>query len=233
MQRVPPTSVVVTVNPSQVELLKVEAGHLRAKVADLPNHLKPDDTAGNRLYLLNALQESIDALDHTKKKYVELEKNPLFLPKVNVFFDNIGTSYKVASMELDKKVAQQTKPRLVEANQVGTFVDLAVALVKASIIHNADAYELVADAEELTFDFKVSSTPMPGATIAYKLWGDGDEDYVEVNGETPVTIPNLPRAVYYVRIRLENYVEKKGVRFDATKEKTGEMIIKLDPVKRP
>jgi hypothetical protein len=223
-----PTSVKVTISPSQIQLLRGEIDRLRAQANDLPDHLKPSDQA----VLSSTLQAVTDELARTKIKYVELEKNAEFLSKIDKFFDNIGIEYKDTNAKLDKGVAQGGKPRLVQANQVGTLVDTAVRFVKAAINHNADAYELVADAEELTFDLNVSSVPKPGATIAYKLWGDRDEDYIEVNGETPITIYNLARAVYFVRIRLKNYVEKNGVRFDAIKEKSGEMTIKLEPIKQ-
>jgi hypothetical protein len=217
---VTPTSVAVTVNPSQVQLLLEKADLLKAKAQHLRLQLSSGDVAANqdlmRKSLQTSLQEAMTELDATEKNYKEKGMEASFTPAVNAFFDDIRFSYSEALKTLTENFPKvsQTGPRLAGVN---AFVGersrrsgRASDLVFGSIQHNVDAYEIVASSKYLTFDLEVYSDPR-GATISYKLRGD---EYKTVEHETDWIIRNIPRAVYFVRLQMQGCKDEER-RFDA------------------
>ena len=203
---VTPTSVAVTVNPSQVQLLLEKADLLKAKAQHLRQQLSSGDIAANqdlmRKSLQTSLQEAMTELDATEKNYKEKGVDALSTPAINAFFDDIRFSDAEALKTLIEKFAQvpQTGPRLVQVNGfVGGQPRRSIRasdLVLASIQHNVDAYEIAASSKLLTFNLDVYSVPQ-GATISYRLGGG---EYHPVDHETDWQIPNLPRAVYFIKV---------------------------------
>jgi hypothetical protein len=225
---VTPTSVDVTVNPSQIQLLRGEADRLRAKAEQLSRQLRSGDTATNQVILQTNLHEAMDDLDKTEVKYKEIGTNPLPAQAVGVFFDDIRFSYGEALRVLANESAQSsaTGPRFerVGAALAGPLPRLSHAsdAVVASILHNAEAYSVVASSGEMTFTLDVYSDP-PGATISYRT---RITEYLFLDHDTDWHIDNLPRAVYLIRLQKTGYEDQERP-FDAIKNKGTSIKITL------
>jgi hypothetical protein len=199
-----PTSVVVTVNASQSELLVAEADRLRAKAAAIPRQLKPNDVDANRRFLLGALSEAIDDLDRTEKKYKEKETNPTSSSVVDAFFGDIRISYDEARAILDKKSARVPQSGWlveVKADMDSPSQRVAVDAVVGSIKHNAAAYDLAALTLSLTFNLDVRSQPSD-AIISYKHRGEEFKTYFN---KTNTTLERLDRGQYTIRLQKLGY----------------------------
>jgi hypothetical protein len=66
---VTPTSVAVTVNPSQIQLLLGEADRLRAKAQHLDGQLSSTDQVGNQALLRTSVQEAVTDVDRTEQTF--------------------------------------------------------------------------------------------------------------------------------------------------------------------
>jgi hypothetical protein len=223
---VTPTSVVVTVNPSQIELLREEADHLRAKERHLREQLASESSNTHQVVLQTSLQDALTDLERTKNSFIGLQKGmePASRRAVYIFFDDIERTYVHAQEAVVKTSARlpRAQPRLMQVHYAFTglayHLDPAADAVLESIVHNEAAYDVVASSKLLTFTLEVDSKPK-GATISYKLRGD---DYHSLHHETDWRIENLPRAVYLVRVQKEGYEEQEKP-FDAIKD-TGTSI---------
>lgn len=223
---VTPTSVAVTVNPSQIELLRGEADRLRAKERHLREQLASQDSSAQKIVLQSTLREALAELEQTKNKFIDLQKGaePTSGNLAKTFFDDIKRTYNDAWDALAKTSASlsHVPPTLRQVHYA--FGERTLRLYSVSdaalesILHNAAAYDVVALSKSLTFTLEVISQPK-GATISYKLRG---EDYRELGHETDWRIENLARAVYFVRVHKNGYQEKEKL-FDAIKE-TGTSI---------
>lgn len=111
---VTPSSAVVTVNPSQVQLLLGEADGLKAKAQQIKEQLSSEDPAANQVLLQNSLKDAVDDLDKTEKTYQKLELEPSSSRAINIFFDDIRFGYGEARKALTNQSAQgsQSGPRL-------------------------------------------------------------------------------------------------------------------------
>jgi hypothetical protein len=195
-----PSSVRVTVNPSQIELLKIEAGHLRAKAAEIKKTLSPTDTAANKAILQNALQQAVKDLAATESEYKKKETEPPSPPAVDVFFHDIKVSYDEARAILDGKLTglPRSIPQLVEVKtEVGAPEDSIRDAVLDSIDHNVAAYETVAQSGAYVFSLEVLSQPQD-AEISFRRRG---EQFRSQGNRTNSSIVNLPRAVYVIRLQ--------------------------------
>jgi hypothetical protein len=226
---VTPTSVDVTVNPSQIQLLLGEADRLRAKAEQLNGQLHSGDMAANKILLQTNLQDAMSDVDSTEAKYKEIGADPSPARVVGIFFDDIRFGYGEALRTLDNSPAHSsvTKPRLdrVSAALAGSapHLDRASSAVLASILHNAKAYEVVASSKAMTFTLDVYSDP-PGATISYRL---REGEYQILDHETDWHIENLTRAVYFVRLQKPGY-EDREITFDAIDNSRTSVKISLD-----
>jgi hypothetical protein len=226
---VTPTSVAVTVNPSQVQLLLGEADRLKAKAHRIGVQLSSGNLAANQLLLQNTLQEAVADLDTTEQAYKVKGSDQSFARPVNIFFDDIRFSYGEALKALanNSTVGPPAGPRLerMSAAKVGPSPRLnpASQAVLACILHNAKAYEVVASSKSVTFNLDVFSEPK-GAAVSYRLRGG---EYHALDHETDWRIENLTRAVYLIRLQKPSY-EDKEVTFDAI-DGTGTSInVRLD-----
>jgi len=211
-----PTSVAVTVNPSQVQLLLAVADRLKARAQQLKQQLSSEGIAANQALLRNSLFEALADVDSTEAAYKQREREPSAAHAVNVFFDDIRLTYGDALKAISDQSAKLrhtgTLMERVSAFPRGSSLnpDPASEAVLASILHAARACEIVASLKEMTFNLDVFSNPK-GATISYRLRG---EEYHPLDHETDWRIENLPRAVYLIRLQKQGY-EDKEVTFDA------------------
>jgi hypothetical protein len=215
---VTPTSVVVTVNPSQIQLLVAEADRLRAKAQHLKELISSNNATANQALLQNNLLGALKDLDKTessfKQKGAETSSRD-----VTIFFDDIRRTYAAAlKIANSPSLVLQTEPRLIAAKaEPDTPLNAASEAAVASIERNVSAYDVVVSTKMITFTLSVYSSP-DHAAIFYKR--DGDDEYQPVEHDTDWKIEKIPRAFYYVRL------EKKGCE---TQEKPFDAMKNADP----
>jgi hypothetical protein len=228
MGLVMPTSVAVTVNPSQIQLLLAEADRLKAKAEHLRQQLNSKNMAANQVLLRNSVQEATTDLDKTENIYKQKGLDHLSAQAVNIFFDDIRLNYGEALKVLanDSARGAQTGPRLERVSAVvggsSPRLNRASQAVLASILHNARAYNVVASSGLITFNLEVSSDPQ-GASVFY---GQRGEKYHSLYHETDWRIDNLPRAVYLIRFQKQGYVDRE-VTFDAINNTSSNIHVRL------
>lgn len=226
---VTPTSVAVTVNPSQIDLLRGEADHLKAKAQHLKQQLSSEDLATDQVLLRSSVQDAVSELDKTEAAYKERGMEPSYAKAVDIFFDDIRFGYGQAlkTLTAGSGQARQFGPQLERVNAAqgaaSPRLNPASQAVLSSILHNARAYEVVASSGVMTFNLNVYSEPK-GAAISYRRTG---EDYHPLDHETDWRIENLPRAVYSIRLQKPGY-EDKEVPFDAVDSTSTSIDIRLD-----
>lgn len=227
---VTPTSVAVTVNPSQIQLLRAEASALRAKAKALKQKLSPGDPAANQVLLQNSLQEAIADLDRTEEAYKKQGWDQSSARAVSVFFGDIRFDYeeKLKALASQSARSSQTGPWLEPVSAVlggpSPRLNPASQVVLASILHNARAYDVVASSSSMTFNLEVFSEPQ-GAAVSYRL--RGGESHA-LDHETDWRIENLPRAVYLITFRKEGYEPKEDVPFDAINSTSPSIVVRLE-----
>jgi hypothetical protein len=201
---VTPTSVAVTVNPSQIQLLLGEADRLKAKAQHIRGQLSSENMTANQVLLQNSLQEALADLDKTEEAYKQKGSDQSSARPVNIFFDDIRFDYGEALKTLANQSAQgpQAGPRLerVSAALGGPPPRLSPAsqAVLASILHNARAYDVLASSGYVTFTLEVTSTP-DHATVSYRQ--RLDPEFKTLDHETDWHIPNLYHATYLIRFQ--------------------------------
>jgi hypothetical protein len=226
---VTPTSVAVTVNPSQIQLLSGEADRLKAKERDLDEQLRSRDLVANRALLKNSLQEAVTDVDTTEATFKQRGVDPEASRAINIFFDDIRFSYGEALEAMANESAQGTPigPQLkaVKGFSGGPTVRLtrASSAVLASILHNAKAYDIAVSTKTLTFSLDVFSDPK-GAKISYRQRGG---NYQFLDHETDWQIENLPRAVYLIRLQKTGYRDEERT-FDAVDSTRSSITIPLE-----
>jgi hypothetical protein len=211
---VTPTSAIVIVNPSQIELLRADADHLRAKAENLSQRLRSGHMVADQELLLENVKEAMGDLDKTEAAYKEREDKgaePSYTQAVNVFFDDIRFEYGDALKSLKRNPAllHQTGPRPVLASsRIGGSpprLNRASEAVLKSIMHNAKAYDVMASSGKTTFDLEVSSEPT-GATVSYRQ--RIDPEYKTLDHQTDWRIPNLYHATYLIRFQKSDCEEQ-------------------------
>lgn len=226
---VTPTSAVVTINPSQAQLLLGAADHLRVKADRLKRQLGTGDFAASSALLRDALKDALTDVDQTESDFKGRSSERPASRAVDVFFDDIRLNYGGAMKTLAAEWAQASPaaPRLERAGVIYGDPPAKLAgasrAVLSSILHNAKAYEVVAGAGSLTFSLDVYSEP-EGATICYRQTG---QECKPVDHETDWRIENLPRAVYFIRLQKTGFRDKE-VRFDAMDNTGTSVKVKLD-----
>lgn len=177
-QEVFPTSVAVTINPSQIDLLHGEADRLNAKAKRLKEQILAQNKGGDVEALRTNLLEAAKDVDKTEQSFKQKSENQTAsIGAVNVFFDGVRYEYGEALREIGEQQANSNKnvPRLELVGIRHTTLPKSGAKgYKAalnSIVHNAEVYDFAASTASLTFSLMVTSSPQ-GATISYKQRGD-------------------------------------------------------------
>jgi hypothetical protein len=228
---VTPSSVEVTVNPSQIKLLQVEAGHLRTKAEYLRQQLSTADTATKEVLLRTSVQDAKKDVDQTEKNYKQQGGEPSseLAKDIKIFFQDIRNDYADALKEPVKQSAQNIRGEaqfeLVRASlwEPNPPLDPVSEAVLGSILHNAAAYEVVASTRDVKFNLDVYSDPQ-GASISWKLRGD---QYTPADHITDWRIENLPIAVYYILLQKRGYADKE-TRFDASSNTGSSIHVRLE-----
>jgi hypothetical protein len=227
-----PTSATVIVNPSQIELLRYEAGRLKAKVEHLRQQLSSENIAANHVILRKSVQDAMTDLDRTEAAYKEKgdkDAPPSYEKAVNTFFGDIRLTYREALKSLTDNSAllRQTEPRLVRVNSVTSVsssrLNPASEAVLTSILRNAKAYDILASSKTFYVNLVVFSEPK-GATISYRRRGG---EYQSLDHETDWRIENLERARYDIRLQKQGY-EDKVVPFDAMNSNSTSIHARLE-----
>jgi hypothetical protein len=230
---VTPTSVTVTVNPLQVQLLRVEAERLTARANLLKQQLSSEDTTANYVLLRDGLAEVMKYLDTTEAKYKEETNKGVdqsSIGEVSAFFDDIRLDYRETEKVLNNESAEskQFAPRLLlvdawEADSSPHLTHASAALLK-SILRNVKGYEIAASSKSMLFNLDVFSDPQ-GATISYHQRGKESHN---LDHETDWRIENLSRGVYFIKLQKPGY-EPNEVEFDAMTSTATSVSIPLRP----
>jgi hypothetical protein len=204
---VTPTSVVVTINPSQAQLLRGRADSLRARVDQLERQLSVEGSSSNRNLLLNNVQAALNDLDQTETVFKEKASEPTN-GHVDVFFDDIRADYGTALETIGSETAQVPSgvPRLLPTaaakGKSAFHFDRASIAVLNSLRRNAVAYDFVADSLKMTITLDVYSDPV-GATVTYCR--RGHRDCGTMQDETDSRIEGMDHAFYFIDFHKDGY----------------------------
>lgn len=206
-----PTSVEVTINPSQVQLLRREAVAVQTRIQDLKANLiqlpKSPDRGKLIAILQKNLSEALEAINSTERSFTERGSDLSVLDAAEVFFDDLRTSYREMIRDLPRARTDIAKDHpFITAALVDQPSYPALAQGPLRILEqNELAYTVVANNEHLTFDLEVNSFPA-GATVFYRRRADSERQ----NGKpTDSTIPSLPYAIWTVRFHLDGYKDEE------------------------
>jgi hypothetical protein len=190
-----PMSATVTINPQQSDLLRAQAGDLRAQVQRLQSRSERDrDIVSLQKTLTDALK-NVDTTEAAFKKYGSLPA-----PKaVDELFDDVKLNYGSAI-----KIVYQPSARPhvlnVSFSYGVTSSDASNALIKA-MAYNAAAYERVASTQDLVFYLDVTSDPQD-ATISY--WRIGG-DVIWQDKKTNSRIDNITIGTITIRLQKDGF----------------------------
>lgn len=208
-----PTSVEVSIKPSQVQLLRGEIARLQTQVqtlkASVAGEQEPLGAAKLRI-IGEKIEDELNSLKVTESKFRELgDKSQV--DAAQVFFDDLRTSYTEVLADLSGKAnGRATRAGFVatawppQEKHKSHYSLTALAAFRPFEL-NELAYRLVADTETLTFNLEVSSNP-EGATILYGR--RGDTSYKQHSSPTNSTIKSLPYAIWIVRFQKQGFRDK-------------------------
>lgn len=207
-----PTTVSVTIHPSQTQLLSGEADRINAKVEKMREQLKSLKPADSERLLFDGLRQALFDVDDTEKKFRQQATPEDSVKAIAVFFDDIRYQYSKPLALIGKTQTYRSElPHVVRASVNSSQQLNAVSrALLASMTHTAMAYELVATSNSLFFDLKVYSDP-EGAAISYRHPG---EDFEKASEPTTVLIRNLEIGVYEIRSERDGCSEQR-VPYDA------------------
>jgi hypothetical protein len=201
-----PQAAQISLNPSQVQLLRGGALRLQLQIQDLREQIKQIPAEGVAALIKGNLDTALAAIGKTKLAYEELEKDPSKKDQINIFFSDISTNY----VEAKRSVTEIEKPRIKKAefyrnspaDQNNNDADPVISQgVFRALEYNQRAYETAASVESLVFDLKITSIP-EGAKISYRRRGDVAP--TEAPENTNTTLKALTYARWIVRATLPN-----------------------------
>lgn len=225
---VKPTSVAVTVNPSQIQLLRGEIDRLSIKAQHLKEELNSKDAADRQALLRGSVDNALTELAATEEAYKKDGTEPSYLPVIEAFFGDIRNTYNEALKVLTNNSAQelQSEPRFIYANAIvsgaSPLTDASEAVVK-SIQRNINAYQVVILSGALEFDLEVRSDPQD-ATISYQQGKAGE--FKKWHDKTNSTLQGLTRASYIIKLQKTGYGDQ-CVEYDGMNDRTPVIVIKL------
>jgi len=213
-----PTSVQVTLSLSEAQLLRTEAVYLRARLQALKANIAVGSQNSTQGSVAQALRTKIDAelgfLAATEARFHALSSSePQANGAASVFFGDLRVSYEDAKAQLkDRSTRSEWSGSFKWAslsssqvsNQRPAYPVLAQAVFRV-FEQNELAYVTVANAESLTFDLDVSTSP-EGATISYRRRGDS---YRQHPDQTNSVIRALPYAIWTVRLQKQGYRDEE------------------------
>lgn len=205
-----PTSADIVVNPSQQQLLRLEARHLQHRIEDLKAAIIAYQQAHQQGRITQVLrtnvEEAVKALDLTEAEFEKRATAKEQSSLAEAFFGDLRLSYGTVARDLDRhSVSWSEQGHLLNAafsgkvNSSDSYPILAQAALRA-FEGNELAYSLVAE-NGLTFDLRVTSNPS-GAVVSYHRRGDPPHQSPDL---TNTVIPSLPCAIWYVRVQKSGY----------------------------
>jgi hypothetical protein len=226
-----PTSASVSVNPSQIQLLRREISRLQTDMQTLKGdvaELQEKSPGGEDGTLIHQLQAEIGSVRETQGKFQSLDNPEIDKRAAEVFFDDLVACYQqvIAAFPASKTKAQLKAPLIRVAwpprSPAKVTYTLAAQAAFWAIEQNELAYMLVADTESLTFDLEVSSAP-EGATVSYHRRGD---PYQYSPKPTESVVKALPFAIWLVRCQKDGYIDKE-VEHDPFREHDHHVVVEL------
>lgn len=191
-----PSAAKVSINLSQSQLLRREAGNLQTKFQALKAAVsafpeKKGDARIAKILRQNVL-DAEGALEKTEEDFLGLVSTQSQKPTAGIFFGDLHITYQQALEKL--KASSDLGPHVQNVAQNTQYPLLADPVFRA-FEQNELAYETVADAGALTFDLEVNTIPQ-GAAVSYRRRGDSFERLQNV---TNSAIKALPYAIWFVR----------------------------------
>ena len=203
-----PTIVDVGIKPSQAQLLRTAALHLRAQIQDLRGQITEHKSDNTLTQLLRRnIEDAIKALDETERAFRGLNDSSKQQESSQVFFADLRTNYRETHKELKAQARRlHNNPDLIlvaapQGRTEASLYPLAAQAVLRIFEQNELAYKTVVDTGTLTFDLDVSSVPA-GAAISYRRRGD---DFKSAGSPTNCTIKALPFAIWIVRLEKDGF----------------------------
>jgi hypothetical protein len=201
-----PTNAKVSVNVSQVQLLRRGAVKLRDQIQFIKLTVAEREKIGTdeqlRSLLQNSLVVSLDDLAHTRQQFASLATDKAQLSNAGVFFDDLSHAYNAVLSRL--KRIHASGPHLVSASDQKRGIDAEplLSLALRPMEQNELAYNTVAAQGSLTFDLEADSTP-EGAAVSYSRKGDNKP--TPNPDPTRATIHSLPYAIWIIHFEKPNY----------------------------
>lgn len=195
-----PTSAEITVNLSQVQLLRKEATHLQERIQQLKSafseYVRANREGAVSPLLEKNLRMSVGALRATQVEFSKLTTGGAEGSKAEIFFDDLRRSYEDAISHLGRSAASLKRAGHLVRVSGGKKTDAEplLSLTLRPMEQNELAYKVVADQGSLTFDLEVDSTPV-GAVISYNRRGDPARGNPE---PTRSTIRSLAYAIWII-----------------------------------
>jgi hypothetical protein len=206
-----PTSISITVNPSQQQVLRKAARNLQLRIQDLKAAIASYQAANQQGKIPQVLRANVDdalkALQATEADFKKLETGQSQADVAGVFFADLRLNYDEALHNLGPSSGRVLPPAgLMNAafsgkTQQNSSYAILVQATLRPLEGNVLAYNIVAESGSLTFDLKVTSNPS-GAVVSYYRRGDSPHPYAD---PTTVVIPSLPYAIWYVKIEKPGY----------------------------
>lgn len=206
-----PGSAQIRLRPSEVQLLRGEALRIQAQIQDLKGRIKETPTSSDLLKVLrSSMDDALAALAKTQNAYRELDAGRSRGGDIDVFFSDIRTSYTEALSSVNRRTPARFTPAafLGDASDSRAPIDIYPALAQGplrALEHNELAYETVANADALTFNLEVTSTPA-GARISYRRRGD---QFTPAPDPTNATIKSLIYAIWIIRVEAPGMVAQE------------------------
>jgi hypothetical protein len=231
-----PSSAEITVNPSQVQLLRTAGMQLQTHVQSLKAALARSDNQGTgniQRTIRDAIRIALESVNDTQLEFHRLSSTGSQQQKEQIFFDDLRINYDellhslggdTGSIGLD---AEQLRPVSVVAATSRDGLSDNVIIQAAALRpfeQNEAAYEVVADTQSLIFDLTVKSTP-PGAAICYHRRGDNCRSNPD---PTNTVITSLVYAIWMVQFHKPGY-ESEEIEHDPFREPNHLIDIDLRP----
>jgi hypothetical protein len=206
-----PSSAEVRITPSQVQLLRTSAIQLQLQIQEFKAAMDRDQK--NTKDVVKTVRTNIDgainALNATQSSFRASAGPAPQQPAEQIFFDDLRASYQTVVDGLRNPRRAGASWWLEPITQTGSAQTprpevrdtiLAQAALRP-FEQNELAYKLVADAQSLTFDLTVESSPA-GATVCYHRRGDPCHPNSEI---TNTVIKSLPFAIWFVEFHKKGY----------------------------
>jgi len=206
-----PSTAVVMLNPSQVQLLRTAAIHLQAQIQNFKASLAG---LNSKKFVIETIRHNISqalgSLEATQNSLRALGLTGTQGEEQRVFFKDLRAAYEDVLNGLDKRAPMTGNSSVylpvsaVEADQpkVGdwTYPIEAQGALRA-FEQNELAYRIVAETQSLVFDLTVNSVPA-GAELCFYRRGDTCRQHPD---PTNTVIRSLPYALWIVRFQKQGY----------------------------